>query len=322
MKPARQAALIDALSSERCKRVMQLQSGTAEILDGSKTAGIIRAELAAEIEEFQAKGLRRPGLAVLLIGDNPASRVYVKNKVLACKKTGIESFLYELPGNTAAAEVFKLIEELNNRADVDGILVQLPLPAGLPTDAILESVHPGKDVDGLHTQNLGLLFAGKPGLRPCTPKGIIEILERHKIEIEGKNAVVIGRSNLVGKPIAMMLLEKQATVKVCHSRSKDLEKHAREADILVVAAGRKEMVKGSWIKPGAVVIDVGIHKEELGGGQSRLCGDVLFDEAREIASEITPVPGGVGPMTVAMLLSNTVQSYKSRINKAPDNGAI
>lgn len=286
---------------------------TGAVLDGTESAKLVREELATEIERFVGQGKRRPGLAVILIGDNPASQVYVKNKVLACKKAGIESFLHQLPGNIEANDVLKLISELNGRNDVDGILVQLPLPAGLPTDEILEAVEPSKDVDGLHTENMGLLFSGKKGLRPCTPRGIMVLLDRYKIAIEGKNAVVIGRSNLVGKPIAMMLLEKNATVKICHSKSPDLAKQAREADLLIVAAGRKEMIQADWIKPGAVVIDVGIHKEELENGQSRLCGDVNFDQAKNVASFITPVPGGVGPMTVAMLLSNTVQSYKGRI---------
>lgn len=286
---------------------------SGKILDGNETARAIREELAVEISAFVAAGKRRPGLAVILIGDNPASQVYVKNKVLACKKTGIESHLHQLPGDIKEDQVLELIEQLNSRSDIDGILVQLPLPAGLPTETILEAVSPEKDVDGLHTLNMGLLLAGKKGLRPCTPRGIMEMLSRYKIAVEGKNAVVIGRSNLVGKPIAIMLLEKNATVKICHSKSPNLEEQAREADILVVAAGRKEMVKGSWIKQGAVVLDVGIHKEELATGESRLCGDVLFDEAKTPASFITPVPGGVGPMTVAMLLSNTVQSYKTRL---------
>lgn len=288
-----------------------VQAGS--ILDGTESAKLIREELASEIETYIAKGKRRPGLAVLLIGDNPASHVYVKNKVLACKKAGIESFLHQLPGDVGRVDVLQLIADLNERSDVDGILVQLPLPASLPTDEILEAVDPGKDVDGLHTENMGLLFSGKKGLRPCTPRGIMALLERYKISIEGKNAVVIGRSNLVGKPIAIMLLEKNATVKICHSKSPNLEKHAKEADLLVVAAGRKEMVQADWIKPGAIVIDVGIHKDTLPDGQSRLCGDVHFEQASKVASYITPVPGGVGPMTVAMLLSNTVQSYKGRV---------
>lgn len=292
-----------------------IKAEVGTILDGTETAKAVREELATEIGGYISRGLRRPGLAVILIGTNPASQVYVKNKVSACKKTGIESQLFQLDESISAAEVLKLIEDLNNNENIDGILVQLPLPAGLPTDTILEAVLPEKDVDGLHTQNMGRLFSGKKGLRPCTPQGVMALLDRYKIAIEGKAAVVIGRSNLVGKPISMMLLERHATVRICHSRSKDLDKLARDADILVVAAGRKEMVKGNWIKPGAVVIDVGIHKEELPDGKSRLCGDVLYEEAREYASYITPVPGGVGPMTVAMLLSNTVQSYKSRIEQ-------
>jgi len=291
----------------------QTTLGSGTILDGTETARAIREELKGEIEGFLSRGLRHPGLAVILIGTNPASQVYVKNKVLACKKTGIESHLHQLDENIETNQVLKLIEELNQKDDIDGILVQLPLPATLSTDTILEAVRPDKDVDGLHTQNVGRLLSGKKGLRPCTPRGIMELLARYEIPLEGKAAVVIGRSNLVGKPISIMLLEKHATVKICHSRTKDLDRQARDADILVVAAGRKEIVKGSWIKPGAVVIDVGIHKEESDDGKGRLCGDVLFSEAREVASYITPVPGGVGPMTVAMLLSNTVESYKSRL---------
>jgi len=295
--------------------VTQAQSTveTGKILDGTATAKAIREELAVEIEAYTSKGTRSPGLAVILIGEDPASQVYVKNKVLACKKTGIESHLHRLAADISAEDVLRLIDELNKRDDVDGILVQLPLPKHLPTETILEAVLPSKDVDGLHTENMGLLLSGKKGLRPCTPQGIMVLLQRYNIPVEGKNAVVVGRSNLVGKPIAVMLLEKHATVKICHSKSKDLHIHAREADILVVAAGRKEMVKGDWVKPGAVVIDVGIHKEDLADGQSRLCGDVVYEEAKQVASFITPVPGGVGPMTVAMLLSNTVQSFKNRL---------
>lgn len=285
-------------------------ASTSTILDGTEAAKAIREELIQEIEKYTKAGKRRPGLAVVLIGDNPASQVYVKNKVLSCKKVGIESHLYELPGTISEAEVFALIEKLNRNAGIDGILVQLPLPKSLPTEAILMAVSPDKDADGLHPYNMGLLLSGKKALRPCTPSGILKILDRYNIPLEGKNAVVIGRSNLVGKPIAIMLLERNATVTICHSRSKDLEGIAREADILIVAAGQMEMVRGSWIKPGAVVIDVGIHKVE--GETNRLCGDVLYDEASKVASHITPVPGGVGPMTVAMLMSNTVDSYKRK----------
>lgn len=280
------------------------------MLDGTACAKAVREALALEVQAFVSTGLRPPGLAVVLVGDDPASKVYVKNKVLACKKAGIESFLHELPGSTDAETLLKLIAELNQRADVDGILVQLPLPAGLPTDAVLMAVSPEKDADGLHPYNLGLLLAGKAGLRPCTPSGIIRLLDHYNIAIEGKSAVVIGRSNLVGKPISILLMERNATVTMCHSRSKNLEEICRSADILVVAAGKREMVAGSWVKPGAVVIDVGIHKTDK--NDSGLTGDVIYPEAKAVASHITPVPGGIGPMTVAMLLSNTFAAYKKK----------
>lgn len=283
---------------------------TGIVLDGTACAKAVREALALEVQAFVSTGLRPPGLAVVLVGDDPASKVYVKNKVLACKKAGIESFLHELPGSTDAETLLKLIAELNQRADVDGILVQLPLPAGLPTDAVLMAVSPEKDADGLHPYNLGLLLAGKAGLRPCTPSGIIRLLDHYNIAIEGKSAVVIGRSNLVGKPISILLMERNATVTMCHSRSKNLEEICRSADILVVAAGKREMVAGSWVKPGAVVIDVGIHKTDK--NDSGLTGDVIYPEAKAVASHITPVPGGIGPMTVAMLLSNTFAAYKKK----------
>lgn len=280
------------------------------VLDGTACAKAVRELLAKEVQAFVSKGHRSPGLAVVLVGDDPASKVYVKNKVLACKKAGIESFLNEMPANTSKDELLKLINELNNRDDVDGILVQLPLPSGLPTDEILMAVSPQKDADGLHPLNLGLLLAGKGGLRPCTPSGIIKILDHYNIPVEGKRAVVIGRSNLVGKPISIMLMERNATVTMCHSRTKDLAEICRTADILVVAAGKPEMVKSDWVKPGAVVIDVGIHKTDK--YNSGLTGDVLYEETRKVASHITPVPGGIGPMTVAMLLSNTLTAYKAK----------
>jgi methylenetetrahydrofolate dehydrogenase (NADP+) / methenyltetrahydrofolate cyclohydrolase len=281
---------------------------TGKVLDGTACAKVVREELAREVKTFVERGLRPPGLAVVLVGDDPASKVYVKNKTLACKKAGIESFMHELPGDIACEKLLDVINELNGREDVDGILVQLPLPKGLPTDTVLMAVSPEKDADGLHPHNLGLLFAGKDGLRPCTPSGIMRLLDHYNIPVEGKNAVVIGRSNLVGKPISILLMERNATVTMCHSRSKNLDEICRNADILVVAAGKREMVGASWIKPGAVVVDVGIHKTDK--TQSGLTGDVVYEEAREIASFITPVPGGIGPMTVAMLLSNTVKAYK------------
>lgn len=285
---------------------------TAAVLDGTKAANALKEELRKEVEGYINNGKRPPGLAVLLIGDDPASHVYVKNKVLACKKVGIESRMHELPSSISAEEVFSLIDQLNKDPNIDGILVQLPLPKRLPTEAVLMAVAPEKDADGLHPYNLGLLFSGKKGLRPCTPSGIMFLLERHQIAVEGKHAVVIGRSNLVGKPIAAMLLEKNATVTICHSKSKDLKSIARSADILVVAAGKPEMVRGDWIKPGATVIDVGIHRVTSADGTNKLTGDVFYAEAKTMAANITPVPGGVGPMTVALLLANTVESYRQR----------
>ncbi len=295
-----------------------MQAGTtAGMLDGKEVAARVRDDLKRRVEGFSGKGCRAPGLAVILIGDNPASHLYVKNKVQACKKVGIESFLHQFPQAVAAEEVLASIERLNSDCSVDGILVQLPLPAHLPTERILDAVLPGKDVDGLHPVNMGLLACGKQGLRPCTPQGVIVLLEHYRVPFEGRHAVVIGRSNLVGKPVAFMLLEKNATVTICHSRSRELDAIARTADILVVAAGRPCMVRGSWIKPGAVVVDVGIHKRTIAegpkAGESEVVGDVDFQEASRVASLITPVPGGVGPMTVAMLLSNTLTAYERHI---------
>lgn len=285
--------------------------GAGVVLDGTACAKAVREALAVEVQAYTSQGKRAPGLAVVLVGDDPASKVYVKNKVLACKKTGIESHLHELSGATEKSEILNLIAELNQRDDIDGILVQLPLPAGVPTDEILMAVSPQKDADGLHPVNLGLLLAGKRGLRPCTPSGIMRLLDHNNLPVEGKRAVVIGRSNLVGKPISIMLMERNATVTMCHSRTKDLSELTKTADILVVAAGKREMVRGDWVKPGAVVIDVGIHKSEE--SPTGLTGDVVYAEAREVASHITPVPGGIGPMTVAMLLCNTFASYKERV---------
>ena len=286
-------------------------SEKAQILDGTACAAQIKEELAKEVKSFTDRGLRKPGLAVLLIGNDPASQVYVKNKITACKKTGIESFSYDFSADVDTQTVLAKISDLNQDKNVDGILVQLPLPKHLPTDQIIMAISPAKDVDGLHAYNAGLLITGKPGLRPCTPKGIITLLERNNIEIAGKHAVVIGRSNLVGKPIAIMLQEKNATVTMCHSRTKDLEAIARSADILVGAAGKPEMVKGSWIKPGVVVVDVGIHRQDTESGSTKLVGDVVFAQAAQVASYITPVPGGIGPMTIAMLLANTFAAYKA-----------
>jgi methylenetetrahydrofolate dehydrogenase (NADP+)/methenyltetrahydrofolate cyclohydrolase len=292
---------------------MTEQKVQARLLDGTATAASIREELAEQVAVFIAEGKRKPGLAVILIGDDPASHIYVKNKIAACKKVGIESFHFQFPADVTPQAVLDKIHELNNDANVDGILVQLPLPKHLNTEEILAAVSPEKDADGLHSYNLGLLTAGKPGPRPCTPLGVMRILERYGVELQGKSAVVIGRSNLVGKPVSLMLLEKHATVTMCHSRSQHLDQIARNADVLVVAAGKAHLVKGSWIKPGAVVVDVGIHRATADDGSSKIIGDVEFDEAAKVASMITPVPGGIGPMTIAMLLSNTVDAYKRKM---------
>jgi methylenetetrahydrofolate dehydrogenase (NADP+)/methenyltetrahydrofolate cyclohydrolase len=297
-------------------------SAQAQILDGSATAAAIREDLAKQVQELTAGGRRAPGLAVVLVGDDPASHIYVKNKVNACKKTGIQSWLFQFPADAAPQAVLDKVHELNADDNVDGILVQLPLPKHIDTEEVLAAISPEKDADGLHSFNAGLLATGKPGPRPCTPLGVITLLERYGVEINGKNAVVIGRSNLVGKPVAMMLLEKHATVTICHSRSKNLDQIARNADILVVAAGRPHMVLGSWIKPGAVVIDVGIHRQTNDAGESKIVGDVHYDEAAPVASKITPVPGGVGPMTIAMLLTNTVENYRRRMNVRPGVAAL
>jgi len=307
--------------AERGYGDLTVQQQMAQILDGKLVAAQVRDRLKSRVEELVRDGHRLPGLAVVLIGDNPASHVYVKNKIQACKKVGIESRLYQFPSQVGAQEVYACLGELNRDTAVDGILVQLPLPGHLPTDSLLAAVLPGKDVDGLHPQNLGLLLSGKPGLRPCTPQGIMVLLEHYHLSLAGKRAVVIGRSNLVGKPIAMMLLEKNATVTICHSKSERLDEIARTADVLVVAAGKECLVRGAWIKPGAVVVDVGIHKRAREPGadvnvlqeEAQLVGDVDFQESARVASYITPVPGGVGPMTVAMLLSNTLIAYQEHI---------
>lgn len=293
------------------------RSEDAKILDGSACAAAIREELAQEVALIRGQDERAPGLAVIIVGDDPASHIYVKNKIAACRKVGIESFHYPFPADATEADILTKIDELNKDEACDGILIQLPLPKHLPTDKILMAVDPAKDADGLHAFNMGLLTTGKPGPRPCTPSGIMVLLERQGVTFEGKKAVVIGRSNLVGKPAALMLMERNATVTMCHSRSKDLDSICRDADILVVAAGRAQMVKGSWVKPGAVVVDVGIHRIEDGSGGARIVGDVDFAAAYPVASLITPVPGGIGPMTIAMLLTNTVQAYKLAVKQAP-----
>lgn len=290
-----------------------MSASIPRLLDGKALAKKIQSELQARIIQLEPSRGRPPGLAVIMVGDNPASAVYVRNKEKACQKVGIASIGQHFSEHTTQAELEGVIERLNQDDRVDGILVQLPLPQHLDSIALLHRIDPDKDADGLHPVNLGKLVRSESGLRSCTPAGVMRLLQEYDIAIEGKKAVVIGRSILVGKPIALMLLEKNATVTMAHSRTKDLGAVCREADILVAAVGRPEIITSNMVKLGATVIDVGINRVETGRGKSKLVGDVAFDEVSTIASYITPVPGGIGPMTVAMLLSNTVQSYGQKI---------
>ncbi len=281
----------------------------AELIDGKALAKKVRAEVKTRAEAFEAKHGRQPGLHVVLVGEDPASQVYVRNKERAAGKVGIAGDVHRLPADTGQQKLEALVAELNARDDIDGILVQLPLPEHLDAQPVLDLIDPGKDVDGLHPVNAGFLTAGREGLRPCTPSGCMRMLEEVGVDPKGKRAVVVGRSALVGKPIAMMLLEKHATVTVAHSRTADLAAVIGESDIVVAAVGRMGLVKGEWLKDGAVVIDVGINR----GDDGKLHGDVEFEAAKERAAHITPVPGGVGPMTIAMLLSNTVTAAERRV---------
>ncbi len=273
----------------------------AERIDGKAISLQIKDELKKQLEEIRAQGGKRC-LAVILVGEDPASKVYVGNKKKACEYIGIESRSYELPAETSQEELLALIDKLNKDSEVDGILVQLPLPAGLDERQVIRAIAPEKDVDGFHPVNVGSLLIGEPGYVSCTPAGVIQLLKRSGIEIAGKECVVVGRSNIVGKPMAALLLRENGTVTVCHSRTKNLAEVCRRADILVVAVGKPRMIDASYIKEGAVVIDVGIHRMENG----KLCGDVDFDAVEPHCSAITPVPGGVGPMTIAMLMNNCV----------------
>ncbi|MDD2378528.1 MULTISPECIES: bifunctional methylenetetrahydrofolate dehydrogenase/methenyltetrahydrofolate cyclohydrolase FolD [Aminobacterium] len=275
----------------------------AHILDGKKVAADVVASIKKEVEEIKAQGKHVPGLAVVLVGENPASKVYVGQKEKKCKEVDFNSFLHKLPASTTEEELLKLIDTLNNDRAIDGILVQLPLPEQINTDKVLMAIAPSKDVDGFHPVNMGNLVTGLPAVHPCTPKGIMYILDAYNIDIEGKHAVVVGRSNIVGKPIAHLLLDRNATVTICHSRTKDLAAIVRQADIVVAAVGRPRMITASMVKEGAVVIDVGINRLEDG-----LVGDVDFEGVAEVASWITPVPGGVGPLTIAMLLQNALEA--------------
>jgi methylenetetrahydrofolate dehydrogenase (NADP+)/methenyltetrahydrofolate cyclohydrolase len=286
-----------------------METQTAKILDGKALAAKIHQELADTITKSQPKIGRPPGLAVLMVGDNPASAAYVRNKEKACAKVGITSFGKHFPAQTSQEELEAVIQELNQDDRVDGILVQLPLPKHLDAIALLHKIAPDKDADGLHPVNLGKLVRGEKCLRSCTPAGVMRLLEEYKIPLAGKQAVVIGRSILVGKPMALMLLEADATITIAHSLSEDITKITPNADILVVAAGMPGLITAEMVKPGAVVIDVGINRITDSSGKSRLTGDIDFAKVAEVAEYITPVPGGVGPMTVAMLLQNTVFSY-------------
>lgn len=285
-----------------------------ELLDGKALAGQVQADLSRQIQTYSAQGYRPPGLAVVMVGDNPASAAYVRNKERACQRVGIASFGRHLPSQTSQAELLQLIQELNHDPAVDGILVQLPLPAHLDAVVILNAIDPDKDVDGLHPLNLGRLVRGEPGLRSCTPAGVMRLLAAHGLVLEGARAVVVGRSILVGKPMALMLLAANATVTMAHGRTLDLFALTRQADILVTAVGQPGLITAAAIKPGAVVVDVGINRVQRPDGSAPLVGDVDFDQVASLARAITPVPGGVGPMTVAMLLENTLLSYRQRLS--------
>ncbi len=282
----------------------------ARIINGKEIAAGIMAALKDEVENLLERHGLTPGLAVVLVGENPASKVYVRNKTKACAETGIRSFQHTLHEGTKLEELLALIKELNESKDVHGILVQMPLPRHIDSAAILEAISPDKDADGFHPCNMGRLMAGAGALQPCTPLGIMKLLDSTGMDISGKDAVVVGRSNIVGKPVAMMLLARSATVTVCHSKTADIAKKIERADIVIAALGRPGFVKGEWIKQGAVVIDVGINRMDDGS----LAGDVDFEGALKRASFITPVPGGVGPMTIAMLLRNTVEAAKQLAN--------
>ena len=287
-----------------------MSSTPARIISGTALAQSVREQVAEDVKTLQAKGIH-PGLTVVLIGEDPASQVYVRNKALACEKAGINSDVIRLPASTTQDELLALIEKLNQDDGVDGILVQLPLPSHLDEHLVIESISPAKDVDGFHISNAGLLMTGQPLFRPCTPYGVMKMLESEQVALRGAEAVIVGASNIVGKPMAMMLLAAGATVTLCNSKTRDLAAHTRRADVLVVAVGRPNMIKGDMIKPGAVVIDVGINRLDDG----KLAGDVEFASASQVASAITPVPGGVGPMTIAMLLVNTLEAAERRANK-------
>lgn len=275
---------------------------TAIIIDGKAIAQQTRLALKQRLEQRRIQNLKTPGLAVVLVGEDPASQIYVRNKRDACRDIGINSFAYDLPQHTTELELLNLIKSLNSDQKVHGILVQLPLPASVNTGHILDSLDPKKDVDGFHPTNLGLLAQGRPFLRPCTPYGVMRLFDYEKIALKGLNAVIVGTSNIVGKPMALELLNAGCTITLCHSATRDLQQHIQRADLLISAIGKAGVIQSTWIKPGTIVIDIGITR----GANGKLHGDIEFSSAKEIAGYITPVPGGVGPMTVAMLLENTL----------------
>ncbi len=276
---------------------------TATLINGNALSKIVRADVAARAATLAQQGCR-PGLAVILVGDNPASAVYVRNKVKACEEHGLHSSCDRYPANFSEAELLARIEMLNRDPAIHGILVQLPLPAHINSHKVIEAISAAKDVDGFHVANAGALLTGQPRFRPCTPYGVMIMLQAAKIPLSGAEAVVIGRSNIVGKPMALLLLEAGATVTLCHSKTRDLAAHTRTADIVIAAAGQRNLLTADMVKPGATVIDVGMNRDDTG----KLCGDVDFEQVKEVAGHITPVPGGVGPMTITMLLVNTVEA--------------
>lgn len=283
---------------------------TAQRIDGNALSQQLRAQVAADTAALKAQGLT-PGLAVVLVGDNPASQVYVRNKVKACQDAGLHSVLEKYEATMNEADLLARVEALNNDPQIHGILVQLPLPAHIDAQKVIEAISPAKDVDGFHIASAGALMTGMPGFWPCTPYGCMKMLESIGYDLRGKHAVVIGRSNIVGKPMALMLLQQNATVTICHSATPDLKAHTLQADVIVAAVGKRNVLTADMVKPGAVVLDVGMNRNEEG----KLCGDVDFDGVSQVASYITPVPGGVGPMTITMLLVNTLESAKRALAK-------
>lgn len=283
-------------------------ANSAVIIDGKAVSQQTREKIAVETNELKEKTGITPGLAVVIVGDDPASRVYVNNKKKACAEVGFYSEEHALPAETTQEELVKLVKELNSREEIDGILVQLPLPKHIDEKAVIEAISPKKDVDAFHEQNVGKIMIGNYSFLPCTPAGIVELIDSIGVDVTGMECVVIGRSNIVGKPMAMLMLHKNATVTICHSRTKNLPEVCRRADILIAAVGIAKFVKADMVKPGAIVIDVGMDRDENG----KLCGDVDFENVKEVAGYLTPVPGGVGPMTISMLMKNTLTAAKER----------